>query len=202
MNALGRAMMTTEEADSISQWFSSNIDSELTYCLAQFLCRPYWARIWIVQELAMSGENSIIICGHRRFPTTPILRIGKRFRPLESLAATANLGYTIGRLYDPKSKGIPIGSLIDGFKKLRNLSDLRNNLDEITSEDVILNSLWFQTASRNDATDPRDLVYGMINLLPSGLVSYLRVEYSYENTYQRITTDFATAHICNWRGFN
>lgn len=33
--------------------------------LSQFMSREYWSRLWIIQELAMGGTSTIIICGRK-----------------------------------------------------------------------------------------------------------------------------------------
>jgi hypothetical protein len=113
-------------------WLLSNLDSEVAYRIAKFLCRPYWSRIWIMQEVAMACEDSFIICGARCFPTSYILGFGKHFS-LTQKSQVFNSTYKIGRRFDPNSNGISIGFLERGLGKLSNLWDLRNHLDVITS---------------------------------------------------------------------
>jgi hypothetical protein len=192
MAALGESILTADECKAIDKWLLLNLDSELVYRITQFLCRPYWTRIWIVQEIAMARTDSLIICGARKFPTSHILMFGKRFGKFDE---TFNNAYKIGRGYDPTSNGISIGFLERGMSNLRNLWDMQNHLDVITSPDFSVSTLWFRVASGSNASDPRDLVYGMMNLMPSNLVSLLRVEYSADNTYQRVMIDFSTAFI-------
>ncbi|KAJ9648634.1 hypothetical protein H2199_001489 [Coniosporium tulheliwenetii] len=194
MNALGEAIINEAEAAAVGKWLFSDLETELIYRIAQLLGRAYRTRIWIVQEIAMGSENSMIICGARRFPTTNILRFGK-WLSMKTPDLIFNSNIPIGRDYDPQSIGIPVGTLVDGLRKILDLDDLRYNIGAMTAEPLLVNSLWFHTASSNNATDTRDLVYGMLNLLPSALASLIRVDYSAETTYRRVMVDFAVAHI-------
>ena len=40
-------------------------DVEGVVAIFQLICRPYWSRMWIIQELAMAGENVLIGCGNQ-----------------------------------------------------------------------------------------------------------------------------------------
>ncbi|KAK3363973.1 hypothetical protein B0T25DRAFT_528865 [Lasiosphaeria hispida] len=96
-------------------------------------------------------------------------------------------------------KGIPLGSLLQGISKLYHLYDVQSNLDTLNSTDFLLNTLWFRIASSHNATDPRDIVYGILSLLPKSLVAVLPVEYSETNTFQRVMVDFAAAQVASRR---
>jgi hypothetical protein len=82
----------------------------------------------------------------------------------------------------------------DGFKQVARPRALQVNLDLITKPSLT-STLWFRTACGNFATDPRNLVYGMLNVLPKNLIHVLDVDYSDTYTYRDVMVDFAVANI-------
>jgi hypothetical protein len=73
-NAFGEALNNPQSIALISLRFFQNTRTDPALRLAQLLTRPYWTRIWIVQEISMASEKSITICGPRRFPTKNLLK--------------------------------------------------------------------------------------------------------------------------------
>jgi hypothetical protein len=57
------------------------------------------------------------------------------------------------------------------------------------------NALWFRIPGGSRASDPRDLVYGMINLLPRKLKDLIKVDYSQKTRFVDVMVEFAMAHI-------
>jgi hypothetical protein len=89
---------------------------------------------------------------------------------------------------------LTLGDLIEGLKKLRTILNTKINSDPNRDVDT-LNTLWFRIPSGRKATDLRDLIYGMLNLLPKTLMSLIRVDYSRENKFVDAIAEFAQAHI-------
>ncbi|RYN22526.1 hypothetical protein AA0112_g9756 [Alternaria arborescens] len=197
MNTIGGSILTEQDCSRISDWFFSFIESEMGVYIAKFLAHPYWSRIWIVQEIVLGSEKSITICGARRFPTINILRFASRILNDTDVRAfnTHRILYTPTNSY---SDAVSVGRLSAGLRKLSDLCTLQKNLELLTSESGT-STLWFRTASNNFATDPRDLLYGMMSLLPRDLVSLINVDYSPGNTYKDVMIDFATAQIHSTR---
>ncbi|KIX04163.1 uncharacterized protein Z518_07717 [Rhinocladiella mackenziei CBS 650.93] len=48
-----------------SEEILTSIPREVWKALAYFLQRPYWRRMWIVQELALAGSQTVLLCGDR-----------------------------------------------------------------------------------------------------------------------------------------
>jgi hypothetical protein len=57
------------------------------------------------------------------------------------------------------------------------------------------NTLWFRIPSSSNATDYRDLIYGMMELLPVRLKDAIHVNYSLDNKFMDVMSYFAAAHI-------
>ncbi|KIW64378.1 hypothetical protein PV04_09317 [Phialophora macrospora] len=194
MSIMGEALLTEKDIPAITQWLFSNFDAELVLRMAQLLSRPYWSRIWIVQEIVLGNENAITICGARRFPTSQLLTLGARL-----FGATPELcvdrSFRLGHVPGGPSADMALKFFIEGLTKLRDLRQYQVNLPTMIDSSTYASTLWFRVASANYATDPRDMVYGMLNLLPRALVARLNVDYAQHNTYRRVMTDFAVANI-------
>jgi hypothetical protein len=73
MQAMNLAFIDREKATTISENFWQRTNKGAALCLTQLFSRPYWSRMWIVQEIVLGGDKSIAICGARRFPMSDLL---------------------------------------------------------------------------------------------------------------------------------
>ncbi|KAH7096019.1 heterokaryon incompatibility protein-domain-containing protein [Paraphoma chrysanthemicola] len=194
MNTIGGSILSAEDCSVISNWFFSFIESNMGIYIAKLLARPYWSRIWIVQEIAMGSEKSLIICGNRRFPTKHLLRFASRILN-DAKQINFNRHLQIQSPSRRYSDAIDVGLLLSGLRKLCDICTLQHNLQSLTSELAPANTLWFRISSNNYATDPKDLLYGMMNLLPSQITKLIEPDYSPSHTYRDVMVDFAAANI-------
>jgi hypothetical protein len=93
-----------------------------------------------------------------------------------------------------------LADLKDGIIKLQMLRDAhidsrRGEGDGVDGRVPGSNTLWFRIPSSNKATDSRDLIYGMMNLLPKKLTNLIHVDYSSSNKFVDMMRIFAEAHI-------
>jgi hypothetical protein len=198
MNAVGDVIQRVSDLTPIILGFLNNLQADMAFSMAKFLLRTYLTRIWIVQEIVLGGEKSILICGARRFSWTNILRCGKMLNA--GMAATSwNLDTKLGPLQNEKGEVDDYLTMADwksGITKLQMFRDAgifsRRMLQEeelegqghIKYSDVHLsNTLWFRIPSSNNATDPRDLIYGMMSLLPKKLTDLISVDYGPTNGF-------------------
>ncbi|RDW56485.1 hypothetical protein BP5796_13126 [Coleophoma crateriformis] len=203
MELIGFATCDRDGADRLREWFRTQTNSPFFHYFALLMSRGYWSRIWIMQEIALASEKSILICGMKRYPLTDLLSFGKwqtqsTMPPFLPIRASP-----IGRagLPSPNESGQPImtlGTLMDGSARLKNIFELRQLIEVNQTRLEMFNTLWFRTAAENRASDPRDLIYGMLALLPAALVERIHVDYADSNTYQQVMIDFATSHIATY----
>ena len=210
MNAVGDVIQRVSDLTPIILGFLKNVQADMAFSMAKFLLRTYLTRIWIVQEIVLGGEKSVLICGARRFPWTNILRCGKMLNA--GMAATSwNLDTKLGPLQNEKGEVDDYLTMADwksGITKLQMFRDAgifsRRMLQEeelegqghIQYSDVHLsNTLWFRIPSSNNATDPRDLIYGMMSLLPKKLTDLIAVDYGPTNGFTDVMRAFAEAHL-------
>ena len=90
---------------------------------------------------------------------------------------------------------LTMGALVDGIAKLKNMFEFWYLLETYKVRVELFNTLWLRTAAENFATDPRDIVYGMLELLPDWITSRIQVDYSADNSYEQVMVNFAMAHI-------
>ncbi|KAK4910848.1 hypothetical protein LTR49_020543 [Elasticomyces elasticus] len=178
MAIIGQSRLTGDDMAELAGWFIRNIRSDFVLRVAQLLSRPYFSRIWIAQEVVLGNNKAFIICDLDDFQHRNCCN--------SALAWRGHAGYR---------KPVSAMALGRGLMKLRELRTIQANLEVLTSESAFANTLWFRVASASFATDPRDIVYGMLNILPKRLVSLLTIDYSDGYTYRDVMVNFAVANF-------
>ena len=200
MDAIGEVMQQAEVLAPITLGFLQNVQTDMAFSMARFLMRTYFSRIWIVQEIVLGAEKSVAICGTRRFSWNNLLRCGKMLNA-GMAAASWNFDIQLGWIQNEEKVPywVTLGDLRDGITKLQMLRDAhidsRREDGEIARRVPGSNTLWFRIASSNNATDSRDLIYGMTNLLPKKLTDLINVDYASPNQFVDVMRMFAVAHI-------
>lgn len=190
MHTLGEAAISETAAAPISLGLYQQFHPDAALYITLLLQRSYWSRIWICQEISMGSDRSIIICGARRFSTSFLLRCSKLL--------SAGLGATVVnlRLKLEQSHGhLTLGDLKSGITKLITLHDAKIDSVDPDRDVPLSNTLWFRIPSSSNATDSRDLIYGMMSLLPQKMASLINVDYSSSTEFVDVMTEFAIAHI-------
>jgi len=175
--------------------FRNLTSSEVIYRITAFLCNPYWCRIWIAQEIALANPDAVAISGPRCFKTRNLLFCGSHSRHFFTyLGHMTDARTVIRNPNDSSSPAFSLESVHQGFRRLQNLAACGEILEDAQSL-LHWSTIWFRIPSESDATDSRDFLYGMVNLLPSELMSAIRVDYSPDWRFQHVMTDFAVWHI-------
>lgn len=142
----------------------------------------------------MGGENSVTICGPQSFDTTNLLRCGKLLcSGIGNMFL--NLQMRLGQGSDGRSSHISLEDLRSGLMKLVCLFDSKIDSEDEDRAIPHTNTLWFRIASNSDATDGRDRLYGMLNLMPAALRTLVVVDYTAGNKYINVMIQFAAIHI-------
>lgn len=121
----------------------------MAVALARFLLRPYFSRIWVVQEVALGDDKSIAIRGARRFSWANILRCGKMLNAGRA-ATTWNYDMKLDQTQDEEGDYLTFAHLADGITKLQMLRDTNIDCRRQQEEDEKgdgrvpgANTLWF-----------------------------------------------------------
>lgn len=161
----------------------------------ELLSRPYWTRLWVIQELAMNHRNTTFICGDRvlfREELRELLLFCKREDVMLQKFLNVNS--------DKSSK--PLRENLYGFfRQILNLIDLNEEgKDALTIDDV------FNLARHASTSEPRDKVYGIYGLLPKALSSRINVDYSlnvetiFQDFSQSLCKEFGLEELLSWAG--
>jgi hypothetical protein len=108
----------------------------------QLLSKPYWTRVWIIQELAAASKITVF-CGHN----TVLWETLQKFSYLSSTADTERVGSEELRL------------------RFQNLLQFRN--DRLDTKPVSLLDAIYRSRYAL-STDPKDKIYGLLGLVHDG----------------------------------
>ena len=137
--------------------------------IMQLLSRPYWTRVWIIQELA-AASSIIILCGRHMIPWD----IFPKDSPPKSVAVANEISNDM---------------LETGFRKLREF-----RTDKLARKPISLLDALYRSQSTL-STDPKDKLYALLGLVFDG-DSFIP-EPNYNLSTEEIYTDFSLALIEN-----
>jgi hypothetical protein len=197
LNALGSSIeFSYETGSNFDVLLRSFKESEALYRIAKLVFNPYWTRTWITQEIAFSNLDSVTIWGSRCFKTANLLKAGSRSRfAFVKLQREMAFGAVIRNPDISNSRVITLKSVLEGFEQFQGLEFLQKYQKFTRHSEYEWGTIWFQIPSMKEATDPRDLVYGMASLFPKDMMDLIRVDYSPDWSFQLIMTEFAAAYI-------
>ncbi|KAF5010109.1 hypothetical protein FDECE_3695 [Fusarium decemcellulare] len=133
--------------------------------LRDILKRPFWRRVWIVQEITLA-KGALLLCGDEGMP-------------LEYYCETINMLKQITRVFDEFSDSPFLQDLAQILFAATTL-DARQDRQEGWQLTLprILQGLGSLTGPRYLATDPRDLVFGLLSIVRERDSFGLRADYS------------------------
>jgi hypothetical protein len=176
---MGEKIKNFEEAISLMNWVKSVMSSgfgvtenlvdfagskwrmEGWKALVELLKRPWWSRVWIIQEIVF-GNDPVVICGRHRFS----------WELLQLLGDSRDAWNKITRSLLEQGKPFYTGEFVHASDRLNFISALRSS-HPIGPES--LRALLYGVRS-SEATDARDKVFAMIGLLKND-VKLCEVDY-------------------------
>ncbi|CAO2653350.1 Nn.00g027610.m01.CDS01 [Neocucurbitaria sp. VM-36] len=142
--------------------------------LCAFMRKPYWGRLWIIQELAANHHSTLFLCGKRTLNREMIskgsdccqklLREDRRFAP----SARSDVWLIATRMY-----------------RLVNLS--------IAQPPPNMLNTALGLARQAEASEPRDKVFGILGLLDKSISS--KIVPDYDDSVQQVFTDLTVTII-------
>lgn len=148
--------------------------------LFAFIQKPYWNRSWIIQELAMNHNSTLILCGKFKL-TRRMIRLGAVYCQ-ELLQTSEDQSYRYE--HDLELDAWAMAS------RMHRLASLTFNPNVEVSLDRLLNIV-----RRADATDKKDKVYSILGLLDPAVSADVNPDYSLSE--QQVYTDFMRSIIKN-----
>ncbi|KAH8648618.1 heterokaryon incompatibility protein-domain-containing protein [Xylariales sp. PMI_506] len=134
------------------EWYSADsvlpYDHETWVAIAELLYRPWFKRLWVVQEIQLGSRSSIIQWGEQELEWSLFRR------------AVRCIFY--------KTRGVPT----EVRAICESVIETCNNIQTSSVE----NLLWNHAVK--ECLDDRDRIYGLLNLLPPNLSSSIRVDYA------------------------
>jgi hypothetical protein len=156
--------------------------------LIHLVSRPWWKRMWIIQEVAL-GLDVLVMCGSRYIPwstfhlfTTAWMDIGHAPH------------HRLNRLQNTALR--TLGMLVSGF--LEALTRLRQSLLTSSSAPELFelsNLLW--SFKYRMVTDPRDKIYGLL-----GLLSHHGIQVNYGKSSEDIYVSIFSSCLLEDRGLD
>lgn len=152
--------------------------------LVAFMRKPYWNRSWIIQELAVNHNSTLILCGRFKL-TRRMIRLGAIYCQEWSKASENQSNQS-----DPDA-GPDAWSMAS---RVYRLASLTFNPNDGARLDLLLNLV-----RRADATDKKDKVYGILGLLDSTVSMDIVPDYSPSISERQVYTDFMNSIVKNSR---
>lgn len=167
--------------------------------VTEFIKRPYFSRVWIIQEVALSSKL-VIQCGQRLMPWETFIgavqilfEMSRQDRKLvkadisldriEFLETAKAMAFQ-NKTELPRSNGTPFSRF--GFEEVL---DITMSLSQQRGD-----AQFFVTGARLfQATDPRDHIYGLLGFINESDPSYVPPDY--ERTFSEIYRDFVRKTI-------
>ncbi|KAF2260778.1 HET-domain-containing protein [Lojkania enalia] len=156
----------------------SACNPEVARAVGRLFKRPWWTRVWVVQELSLANQ------------ATSIVRCGAQVAPWLSFLVTA---YAINEFWSLMNGIISTkfpDERLDGTEHGVRMAQCRN----INPEFPGFTLLELLNQHRDcEATDPRDKIYGLLGL--AGDVDTIGVQPSYTSPPQGVYTDLVRKHV-------
>jgi hypothetical protein len=179
-----------------------SLEEESWIALCNLLDRSYWSRVWIVQELAASEETDIIVLWGAHFTRMDQLKFVLETMAISVTrweATSAKLREAEWKINMPRLllNRLSLFRLVGKATKAR--SALLTNTMQATKDSEELNhirDMVRMVMEHATATDPRDMIYGMMGLFEAKITASITPDYnlSVAHVYAEYTRAIITAH--------
>lgn len=150
--------------------------------LSKLLDRPYWDRLWVLQEIALGVGRTSILCGQKAVTWRELYNASFSF-------GTHNVDVMFSLIdQERRDAGLPAAGL------------KRNKLTHLDTEQLVQAGrakgqfmCMLDLGRKSLAMDPRDKVYGLLGMLEASLSDHIVPDYN--ATVSQVFTDFAKAFI-------
>jgi hypothetical protein len=170
--------------DALSQ-HEFNHEPGAWLALNRLMSRPYWCRLWILQELALGGSRATILCGTAAisWPTfckgLTVIHLylwGARVAASDNdylAELDANGGAENADVPDPDITSNANAAFDHVFKDIWDFTQIHEAKLQPASFSRLI-----ETASWCNCSDPRDMCYGLLGVMDPALASTIAPDYS------------------------
>lgn len=153
-------------------------EPQVVRALGQLFKRPWWTRVWVVQELSLAKQQAAIV------------RCGKAAAPWLSFLVAAYAIESCWFIVDAIVSGVFPDDKVDAFNNGIRMAQCRKV--DPTHPPFALLELLHQHRDC-ESTDPKDKVYGLLGL--SGDAEDIGITPNYDQTPEEIFTDLFEKHV-------
>lgn len=148
--------------------------------LNDMVCRRYWRRLWILQEVTLGRNSTPVLCGDRTLPWAHFVGAFKLIINTDEVINT----YITNEL---KDASLPLDLVIWTNLSMANEIQVFQDLHMKGRRPNIFHLLHYGRAAL--ATNPRDKIYGLLALMDESLTSLIKPDYTgtVENLYRSFT---------------
>lgn len=144
------------------------------------ICRPYWRRLWILQEIALGRYSTPVLCGERT------LCWGQFARAFKTLSNTDEI---INIYIDNELRAASLSLDLAIWPNLATVEEIQFHQDsDVDGKPIDIHRL-LHYSREVFSTDPRDKVYGLLGLLDERIAALVKPDYTdtVENVYRSFT---------------
>ena len=176
--------MRTIEKQSMG-W--GDVDVAASAALSNLLARPYWSRVWVVQE-ALCSSRAIVKCG---FVEVALKLFAKAERFLEQAAWT---DHTARASDETRKMFLP-------FRHCPFFTIFKWNFDlrQQPQEDLLF---WLQATSNFSSTLPRDRIYAILGLTRKSVRDAIEINYSWARPNRRLFSQVTSCLLLHQQSAN
>ncbi|CAF9931984.1 hypothetical protein IMSHALPRED_008767 [Imshaugia aleurites] len=160
--------------------------------LSNLIMRDYWSRLWIIQELAMGGEDSTIICGRKVTTWKKLYQVYESFHLFKTSYSDPHLASVVRQELQSGAR-----TTYEAYQDVRlwqweKCDDFQNLLD--VKQGLKLNKRHLLYRCRlAQCLKPVDKVYGIMSLLEPAIAE--RIIPNHDLSIGELYMDFAKAWI-------
>lgn len=193
-NFIARYSKPTEDSTDVGHvelldppplWFSSIVYP----AIVQLMDRPYWRRLWIMQEITACAPCEKIYIGNYHMTWTELVLLLKSCMcSRDSVEFNDEYTETLNnRVLACIHQAYILTTMAETYRRVPGLGKLN------TSVEYGRASSWLDLGRTSQVTDERDRVYGILGLIPEQISS--RIVPSYTNTLAQVYRDLSRALI-------
>jgi hypothetical protein len=164
--------------------------------LRDFFANPYWHRLWILQELAMSRADAPVICGRWCMTLRDIHLASKLINAHEDqlgsrVSSTSDVfaGPQSYIVSNDRQLGNPLGRPQEQWRRILRIMDVREyqhkGRESLAEQHTVISTL--ELARTCGATDSRDKVFGLLGIASIAQLTNITPDY-YTNIKEIFTT--------------